>query len=310
MLDDVRRLRALEAIADLESFSEAAVALGYTQSAVSQQIVALEEQVGLTVVERTRPPRLTEAGRVLLEHAAPVFEHLATVDAKLDAIRGLRTGRVRVAAFSSAYSTFAAPAIADFSSDHPDVEVVIEVSEPTASVPRLKRGEFDLAIVFDWSNVPDAPDPRLEQRHLVDDDLVVILPVGHALAGGDSVRVADLANEGWIVPHPRGPAAVYWRMLDGLAADSGFAPRVAHELDDLAATQAFVAAGLGVALMNRLTLPAERGDLAVRPLADIRITRRIWAATVKGRRWPASDRLAEALSRSAKSLATGTRRGD
>jgi DNA-binding transcriptional LysR family regulator len=300
MLSGVNRLRALRAVADAGSFSAAAERLGYTQSAVSQQIVALEQEVGLTVIERTRPPRLTEAGRVLLEHAGPVFEHLATADAKLDALRGLRAGRVRLAAFASAHSTFVASAVAAFMNRWPDVEVRIEIAEPPSSVSMLKRGDLDLAVIFDWSNISEPPDPALERRHLVDDDLKVILPANHRLARGGAVRLTDLIEEDWITPDPHGPAAVYWRMLDELAEAVGFRPRVAYHLDDLAATHAFVAAGLGIALMNELTLPAARSDIVVQPLGDIRVTRRIWTATVKGRQWPPATALTTSLRDSVK----------
>jgi DNA-binding transcriptional LysR family regulator len=295
MLSAINRLRALSAVAELASFSAAAEKLGYTQSAVSQQIVALEQEVGLTLVERTRPPTLTQAGRVLLEHAGAVFEHLATADAKLDALRGLRAGRVRLAAFSSAHSTFVASAVAAFTNRWPDIEVHIDVAEPPNSVSMLKRGDLDLAVVFDWSNLPERPDPALERRHLLDDDLKVILPTNHRLARRGAVRLIDLAGEEWIAPDPRGPASVYWRMLDELANSAGFTPRVAHHLDDLSATHAYVAAGLGVALMNDLTLPAPRSDIVVRPLADVPVTRRIWTATVKGRQWPPASALSESL---------------
>src|ERR671911_166506 len=121
---DVRRLRVLREVAACGSFSAAADSLAYTQSAVSQQIAALEREAGTTLVERSaRGVRLTDAGRTLVEHADVILARLADAEAELEAIAGLRGGRLRLAAFESAGATLMPLAIAQFSSRHPGVEL-------------------------------------------------------------------------------------------------------------------------------------------------------------------------------------------
>ncbi len=296
MLSDVGRLRALRKIAEHGSFSRAADDLGYTQSAVSQQIAALEHEVGLTLLDRgVRPVALTDAGRLLTAHAQSVLEHLATAEAQLVAIRGLRAGRLRLAAFGSALATFVPTAIARFRGLHPEVELILVEAEPDASVPLLRTGEVDRALVYGFEPDAGAADGGLELVHLLEDEHRVVLPARHRLAAQDAVTVAELADEAWIVPHADGPARAYRQSIDRLCRDAGFAPRVAFETTDLQAAQAFVASGLGVALMHDLTLPTRRHDIAVRPLAGPRLTRPISAVVVTGRRPPAADAMLAVL---------------
>src|SRR5215217_8971419 len=121
---DVRQLRVLKAVADHGSFSAAADALSYTQPAISQQIAALERRAGTTLVDRgSRGVRLTDAGRALVEHADAVLARLAAAEAELDAIAGLRGGRLRLAAFPSAGASLMPEAIAVFRDRHPAVEL-------------------------------------------------------------------------------------------------------------------------------------------------------------------------------------------
>ena len=295
MLSDVGRLRALRTIAEHGSFSRAAEELGYTQSAVSQQIAALEHEVGLTLLNRAvRPVALTDAGRVLADHVEQVLEHLATADAQLDALRGLRAGRLRLAAFGSAYATFLPTAIAQFRDRHPDVQLELVEAEPDASVPLLRTGEVDLAIVYRFGDA--GADEGLEAEHLLDDEHRAVLPARHRLAARKTVSVADLADEAWIVPHAGGPARAYREGLEGLCADAGFSPRIAFETDDLQAVQTFVAAGLGIALMHDLTMPTRRLSIAVRPIAGPRLARPVNAVTAIGRRSPPATAMLEVLA--------------
>src|SRR3954452_6236762 len=117
---DVRRMRVLREVAVLVWSSAAANALAYTQSAVSQQIAALEREAGTTLVERNaRGVRLTDAGRALVEHADVILARLADAEAELEAIAGLRGGRLRLAAFPSAGASLMPEAIAVFRARHP-----------------------------------------------------------------------------------------------------------------------------------------------------------------------------------------------
>src|ERR671920_843780 len=146
---DVRRMRVLREVAQRGSFSAAADALAYTQSAVSQQIAALEREAGIRLVDRNaRGVRLTDAGRALVDHADAILARLADAEAELEAIAGLRGGRRRLASFESAGATLMPLAIAQFSARHPGVELSLSLAEPEDSVPQLRSGELDVALTF------------------------------------------------------------------------------------------------------------------------------------------------------------------
>src|ERR687894_659643 len=139
---DVKQLRVLKAVAEHGSFSAAAEALSYTQPAISQQIAALERSAGAMLVDRTsRGVRLTDAGRALVDHAQAVLARLAAAEAELEAIAGVRGGRVRLAAFPTSAASLMPPAVARFVERHPDVELVFSEQEPEEAVHALRAGE-------------------------------------------------------------------------------------------------------------------------------------------------------------------------
>ena len=146
---DVRRMRVLREVAARGSFSAAAESLSYTQSAVSQQIAALEREAGTTLVERSaRGVRLTDAGRVLVEHADAILARLAAAEAELEAIAGLRGGRLRLTTFPSAGATIMPVAIARFRERHPAVDPALQIAEPPDGLAQLKAGETDIALII------------------------------------------------------------------------------------------------------------------------------------------------------------------
>src|SRR5918999_747294 len=162
---DVRRMRVLREVAVRGSFSGAAEALSFTQSAVSQQIAALEREAGAVLVQRSaRGVRLTEAGEALVRHAEAIMARLAEAESELEAIAGLRGGRLRMAAFESAGATLMPLAIAAFRQRHPAVELSMTLGEPEDTVPALKSGEVDLAIGFQAR--ASTADDGIERHHL------------------------------------------------------------------------------------------------------------------------------------------------
>src|ERR671937_40243 len=196
---DVRRMRILREVAARGSFSAAAEALAYTQSAISQQIAALEREVGTKLVERNaRGIRLTDAGEALVRHTEAVLANLAEAEAELEAIAGLRGGRVRLASFPSAGSAIVPQAIANFRSRHPAVELSLIEAEPDESLPRLRAGELDVALTYSPSLVNEESLRGLDIEHLLDDPFYLVLPAGHPLASKAKVRLKDLAGEPWI----------------------------------------------------------------------------------------------------------------
>src|SRR5919202_5008101 len=193
---DVKRLRVLREVAAERSFSAAAHKLGYTQSAVSQQIAALEREAGSTLIERNpRGIRLTDAGEALVRHAEGILARLADAEAELEAIAGLRGGRLRLGSFPTAGATLVPRAIAEFSRRHPAVELSLAEAEPSESLPRLKAGELDLVLVDDSPFARGLADDDVEFVELLKDPLHLVLPPDHPLVDRKRVRFEDLAGE-------------------------------------------------------------------------------------------------------------------
>src|ERR687889_578529 len=151
---DVKQLRVLRAVAEHGSFSSAADALSYTQPAISQQIAALEKRAGTTLVDRgSRGVRLTDAGRALVEHAEVVIARLAAAEAELEAIAGIRGGRVRLSSFPTAGASLLPPAVAEFTSRHPEVELNFVEREPEEAAQMLRAAELEIAILFEYDTL-------------------------------------------------------------------------------------------------------------------------------------------------------------
>jgi DNA-binding transcriptional LysR family regulator len=292
---DVRRMRVLREVAQRGSFSAAAEALSFTQSAVSQQIAALEREAGTTLVERSvRGIRLTDAGRALVRHTEAILGRLAEAEAELEAIAGLRGGRLRMASFESAGATLMPLAIATFRERHPAVELSLSLAEPMDSVPQLKSGELEIALSFDPNDVAVPSGESIEYVHLLDDPLYLALAPDHPLAHKRNLRLADLASDAWIEGTPNCACSA---MLRRACERAGFAPRIAFESDDYAAIQGFVAAGVGVALIAELALTTVRDDIVIRSLGRETPIRRIHAAALAGGyRSPATTAMLEILT--------------
>jgi DNA-binding transcriptional LysR family regulator len=291
---DVRRMRVLREVALRGSFSAAAEALSFTQSAVSQQIAALEREAGTMLVERSvRGIRLTDAGRALVRHTDAILGRLAEAEAELEAIAGLRGGRLRMASFESAGATLMPLAIATFRKRHPAVELSLLQAEPVGSLPKLKSGELEIALTFDPNDVSSTGGESIEYVHLLDDPLYLALAPDHPLANKRHVRLGDLAAEAWI----EGTAGCACAAMTRRACErAGFIPRIAFESDDYAAIQGFVAAGVGVALVAELALTNVRDDIVIRSLGRETPVRRIHAAALAGGyRSPATTAMLEIL---------------
>jgi DNA-binding transcriptional LysR family regulator len=281
---DVKRMKVLREVAAEQSFSAAAQKLGYTQSAVSQQVAALERETGTTLIERNpRGIRLTDAGEALVRHTEGILARLADAEAELEAIAGLRGGRLRLGSFPTAGATLMPRAIAKFSKRHPAVELSLVEADPIESLPRLKAGELDLVLVDDTSGVLEQVD--LDFEHILDDPLHLALAVDHPLAKRARVRMKDLADEAWIQPTQ---ACACSHATNMACANAGFEPRVAYESDDFGVIQGLVGAGVGVALIPELALIGERPDIVVRRIETKPGVRRIYAAILaNGYRSPA-----------------------
>src|SRR5918992_1502068 len=271
---DVQRLRAFALVLDLGSISGAASVLGYTQSAVSQQLAALEREVGTALVDRSqRPLEATRAGDVLRPHVERVLAAVGGADA----------------------------AVGDLRRAHPELAVQVLQLETREALERLAGGDADLAVVHYMPGVAVPETAGLQRRQLLVDDLYVVLPEGHRLARRDLVSVADLEGEPLILPRRDTPAGRFRSVVEQLCAQAGFAPRVAYELEDLPAVQAFVAAGIGVVAMHGLTLGTVPPGATVRPLAERPAgSRTIEALSPITARTPAVDDLLDRLADAAR----------
>jgi DNA-binding transcriptional LysR family regulator len=257
----VGRLKVLTEVVGRGSFSAAAEALSYTQSAVSQAIARLEAETGTMLVVRDR------------QGIRP------TAETDLAAVLGVRIGRLRMASFPSAGATLMPLAIATFREAHPDVSLTLAEGEPEEIAPRLRAGEFDLALLFEFPGVRERPGAGLRSVGLLEDPMHVALPVSHPLADKHALTLADLRDEDWVQTSASSPCA---RHVVRSCLGAGFEPRVTFESDDYETVQGLVAAGVGVALIPRLALTRLRPEIVVRELAPRSPERKVVAATTAG----------------------------
>jgi DNA-binding transcriptional LysR family regulator len=290
---NVARLRVLVQVADSGSFSAAAEQLNYTQSAVSQQVATLEAEAGLTLLERhARGVRLTAAGQALYEHAEGILARLEAAGAELEAIAGLRAGRLRMASFPTAGATLMPLAIATFRSLHPDIELTLAEGEPEQIAPRLRAGELDLALLFEFDEPIDGM-ASLSRVELLADPMYLALPAQHPLAHKSDLRLVELRGEAWVQTSCESPCA---RHVVRCAHAAGFEPNVAFESDDYQTVQGLVAAGVGVALIPELALSVVREDIAIRALSPAPPQRQVFvAAPADARSSPATPAMIAVL---------------
>ncbi len=259
------------------SFSEAASALNYTQSAISQAIATLESEAGVPLIERDRRGvRPTTAGERLNEHAGRILTQLDAAEAELGAIAGVKGGELRMASFPTAGATLMPLAIAAFRSAYPEVTLSLVEGEPEDLVPRLRDGEFDLGLIFEFEGTGELG-PGLRSSPLFEDPMRLALPKGHRLARADQVTLGGLSDEAWVQTSEASACA---RHVVRVCRAAGFEPRVSFESDDYLTVQGLVAAGVGVALIPQLALSQTVSyDIAVRELQPDGPVRHVVAAT-------------------------------
>ncbi|HEX2051423.1 MAG TPA: LysR substrate-binding domain-containing protein [Actinomycetota bacterium] len=249
---DVRRLEVLNAVVDAGSVTKAAADLGYTPSAISQSLAALERETKTPLFERIgRGLRPTEAGLLLAEHARTVIAQLKHAEAALEALRSGRAGRLRVAAFATAGASLVPRALARFKERYPGVDVDLVMAETDDALAALHAGHIDIAVVARHRRIDDI-DRALAFRHLLEDPYRVVLPRAHPAAARNAVSLEALSDTPWI-----STASARCNTLETVVtacARAGFTPRFAVEGDEFATTIGLVAAGLGVAMVPLLAL--------------------------------------------------------
>jgi molybdate transport repressor ModE-like protein len=291
---DVRRMRVLREVAERGTIAAAARALAFTPSAVSQQLAALEREAGVALLDRHGGRvRLTEAGRRLVARTEAILIELEAATAELAAAAADVTGDIHVAAFPSAERALLAPAIAALLARHPDVAVRTTELEPEAALPALRLGDVDLVVAHEDTSAPAPPDARLERVDLMEDPLRVVLWPGHP-ADAEAVSLARLAGARWVATPP---GTACRAMVERACRAAGYVPDVPFHANDFSVLAAFVAEGLAVAMVPALALGAFGDGVVVRPVADIQVARRIYAAARRGgSERPALRAMVEALS--------------
>lgn len=277
---ELRRLQALRELAGRGTIAAAADALHLTPSAVSQQLAALEQQVGQTLLQPNgRSVRLTPAAQAVLAHADAVFSELERMDATLAALAAGARGSVRIGSFATGIRGIVVPAVELLRERAPAVDVVVQDVEAPEVFHLLARDELDLAISIESEGAPRRDDPRFARIELMRDILDVALPHSHPLARNVDVPLLALAEERFVSP-PRGSACDD-AIRFGCAA-AGFTPAVAHRSADWISVMALVGAGLGVACVPRLAQNEPQRTVAIRPIAGEPPCRHLFIACRRG----------------------------
>lgn len=247
---DLSAVASLRAVDQHGSVGGAASALGYTPSAVSQQVKRLERQTGVALLERVgRGVLLTEEGRRLVDRGSRLLDDLESLQSGLHADSGHVSAHLRVATFSTAMRGLVAPVVRSLVDQHPGLHLTLAEHEPWASIDLVATGRADLAIAHSWGDVPLTIPDHLVSDVIAHDRADVVVHRDHPLAARRRVSPHDLVEESWIAT-PEGTICRQWlrRMYDG----TGRPPRIAHVAVDFDSHLALVAAGLGIALVPRL----------------------------------------------------------
>jgi len=271
------RLNVFREVVEHGSFSEAADALSYSQSAVSQAIATLEGELGVTLIERRRGGvRPTAAGAALAGHVGGILARIEAAESEVAAVAAGHGGRLRTASFPTAGATLMPQAIAAFRASHPGVEVTLAEGEPEQIAPRLRAGEFDLVLLFEFEGVGERLGAGMRRFELFEDPLHLALAADHPLADRERLELADLAAESWIQTSADSPCAGH---VVRCCHAAGFEPSVSFESDDYQTILGLVAAGVGVAMIPELALSTVRDDIRVRALHPASPVREVFAAT-------------------------------
>ncbi|MDO5627255.1 MAG: LysR family transcriptional regulator [Mobilicoccus sp.] len=261
---DARRLQCLHAVHVHGSVLDAAIELGLTSSAVSQQIGKLEREVGTPLLERAgRGVLLTDAARVLVDAAEEIRAATDRATARLEDMRGELTGSLRLGCFPSAIEAFVAPALAALRREAPDLHVRLSEMFPERAHDAVVGGHVDIAIVHRWGDSPPTTTAGIGSTVIGDDPVEILLHVDHPLAQRDSVALADLADDIWVTDDLE-DFCRNWLVRH--LGDIGRRPRIDYRVDELTAQVSLIAAGLCSGFLPRLALgrlPAEVRNLPV-----------------------------------------------
>ncbi|WP_100445108.1 LysR family transcriptional regulator [Glycomyces xiaoerkulensis] len=263
---DVGALQALRSVASLGTLARAADELGFTASAVSQQIKRLERQVGVPVLAAAgRGVVLTPAGRAIVDSAPGVFQALERcTEAARSVSEGAPRGLLRVVAFSTGIRGLLSPVMPRLSARCPDLRVNLTEQDPDQAIHSVESGIADLALVHDADGLPAPLPASLTGRRVHTDVGDLVVHRTHPLARRDPpLAKADLAGRTWVTSPPGTVCHQWFRRL---LADVPEDPDVRHLVDDFSTQLSLIASGDVVALIPRLARPPLKEGLVVRPL--------------------------------------------
>lgn len=271
---DVRRMQVLRAVIATGSITAAARNLGYTPSAISQQLATLEREAGAPLLERVgRGVRATAAGTLLSEHAEVVSGQLSKAEAELAELKAGRSGRLAVRYFATAGAALVPPAVAAVRREFPGIQLDLKRREPMESIPEVESGEADVAIVVwlgDWTI------RNVELVHLLDDPYRAALPKTHPLAHKEVLDLAELADEPWV--SNEGTPGPCRDTLEAACGAAGFTPNYVLDCEDYQTAQGFVAAGMGISLVPVLGLGSPHPGVVLKRVRHPEPVRAIHAA--------------------------------
>jgi len=292
---DSRRVLTFRAVAHRRSFSGAARELALTQPAVSQQVAALEREVGARLLDR-RPGglQLTAAGTILLAHADAVAERLELAGVQLAELAARERTRLRIGAFPTALAGLVPAAVARVREESPGAEVTVGEGDTMALADAVRRGELHLAVGFQDAAAPRREHEGVERRDLLREPFVVALAPDHRLAARRSVRLADLAGDDWTAASPDG-------LIVRACRAAGFEPQLVSITRDQLAIRALVARGLVVTLAPGALTEGFEG-LALRPIAGPAPHRDVYALLPPGGRHALAEAAVLALAATAEAL--------
>ena len=276
---DLRRLRLLRELEERGTLSAVATALGYTPSAVSQQLAVLEKEVGARLLERAgRGVRLTDAGRLLAQHAGVLLSAAEAASADLASLTGEVRGTVRAGGLQSATRHVLIPAMARLQADHPQVRVEIVELEFEQALPELRLGTLDMVISDEYDGHPRPRPTGLNFTPLHEEPLKLVLPARHPCARHRGpVALAALRADAWTAsPAGTGHHAL---VLGTCRSLGGYEPDLRHRSNDNNVQLDLVRTTGAVALLPALTLPSADPALAIRDIADAVIRRRLTIVT-------------------------------
>lgn len=304
---DSRRLLILAEVHRHGSFSAAAEALGYTVSAVSQQVRKLEREAKQPLVRRgVRGSSLTEAGQALVARGLRIEGELRLAEEDIREIIGLRRGILRLGTFPTAAASFLPSAVLSFREEHPDVIMKVRSARRAGLLEMLEQRVVELALLWAYQWAP-LPSSDLDVTASCDEPTRLLVAPGHWIIERGVASVAELANEAWVTRTQHPVSEVLTRTCQAV----GFSPNIVYEASDYQESQAMVAVGVGIALAPQCALSVLRSDVVALDLGNLLPKRKIVLAHLRGDRLtPAAAAMAIILSARMRISLSDSRVGD